>query len=58
MYFRTNKEGSIKVLEHHIGSIKTDAEAGADLGSAAQFLRRRSAEGSVPRKFWNRGARP
>ena len=26
-YFRTNKEGSIKVLEHHIG-IKTDAEAG------------------------------
>src|SRR5579862_3986909 len=28
MYFRTNKEGSIKVLEHHIGSIKTDAEAG------------------------------
>ncbi len=29
MYFRTNKEGSIKVMEHHIGSIKTDAEAGA-----------------------------
>ena len=29
MYFRTNKEGSIKVLEHHIGSIKTDAQAGA-----------------------------
>ncbi len=27
MYFRTNKEGSIKVLEHHLG-IKTDAEAG------------------------------
>jgi NitT/TauT family transport system substrate-binding protein len=29
MYFRTNKEGSIKVLEHHIGSIKSDAQAGA-----------------------------
>ena len=29
MYFRTNKEGSIKVLEHHIGSIKSDEEAGA-----------------------------
>ncbi|MGA7786678.1 MAG: ABC transporter substrate-binding protein [Xanthobacteraceae bacterium] len=28
MYFRTNKEGSIKVLEHHIGGIKTDAQAG------------------------------
>jgi len=28
MYFRTNKEGSIKVLEHHIGSIKSDEEAG------------------------------
>jgi NitT/TauT family transport system substrate-binding protein len=29
MYFRTNKEGSIKVLEHHIASIKDDAQAGA-----------------------------
>src|SRR5579863_45932 len=29
MYFRTNKEGSIKVLEHHVGSIKNDAQAGA-----------------------------
>jgi NitT/TauT family transport system substrate-binding protein len=29
MYFRTDKDGSIKVMEHHIGSIKTDAEAGA-----------------------------
>jgi len=29
MYFRTNKEGSIKVLENHIGSIKSDEEAGA-----------------------------
>jgi NitT/TauT family transport system substrate-binding protein len=28
MYFRTNKEGSIKVLEHHIASIKNDKEAG------------------------------
>jgi ABC-type nitrate/sulfonate/bicarbonate transport system substrate-binding protein len=28
MYFRTNKEGSIKVMEHHILSIKTDKEAG------------------------------
>jgi NitT/TauT family transport system substrate-binding protein len=28
VYFRTNKEGSIKVLEHHIGSIKNDADAG------------------------------
>jgi len=28
MYFRTNKEGSIKVMEHHIGSIKSDQEAG------------------------------
>jgi NitT/TauT family transport system substrate-binding protein len=28
MYFRDNKEGSIKVLEHHIGSIKSDADAG------------------------------
>jgi NitT/TauT family transport system substrate-binding protein len=28
MYFRTNKEGSMKVMEHHIGSIKTDEEAG------------------------------
>jgi NitT/TauT family transport system substrate-binding protein len=27
MYFRTNKEGSIKVMEHQLG-IKTDAEAG------------------------------
>ena len=27
-YFRTNKEGSIKVLEHHIGSIKNDKDAG------------------------------
>jgi ABC-type nitrate/sulfonate/bicarbonate transport system substrate-binding protein len=27
MYFRTNKEGSIKVMEHHIGSIKSDEEA-------------------------------
>jgi len=29
MYFRTDKAGSIKVMEHHIGSIKTDAVAGA-----------------------------
>ncbi len=29
MYFRTNKDGSIKVMEHHIGSIKSDEEAGA-----------------------------
>jgi NitT/TauT family transport system substrate-binding protein len=29
MYFRTNRAGSIKVLEHHITSIKNDAEAGA-----------------------------
>jgi len=29
MYFRSNKAGSIKVLEHHIASIKNDAEAGA-----------------------------
>jgi NitT/TauT family transport system substrate-binding protein len=28
MYFRTNKTGSIKVLEHHIASIKNDEEAG------------------------------
>src|SRR5580693_8318775 len=28
MYFRTNREGSIAVLRHHIGSIKTDEEAG------------------------------
>src|ERR1700688_1664619 len=28
MYFRTNKEGSIAVLRNHIGSIKTDEEAG------------------------------
>jgi NitT/TauT family transport system substrate-binding protein len=28
MYFRTNKAGSIKVLEHHIGSIKNDEQAG------------------------------
>ena len=28
MYYRTNKEGSIKVMEHHIASIKTDMEAG------------------------------
>ncbi|HML12013.1 MAG TPA: ABC transporter substrate-binding protein [Xanthobacteraceae bacterium] len=28
IYFRSNKEGSIKVLEHHIGGIKSDAEAG------------------------------
>jgi len=27
MYFRTNKEGSIAVLRHHIGSIKTDEQA-------------------------------
>jgi NitT/TauT family transport system substrate-binding protein len=27
MYFRSNKAGAIKVLEHHIGSIKTDEEA-------------------------------
>ena len=29
MYFRANKAGSIKVLEHHIASIKNDQEAGA-----------------------------
>ena len=28
VYFRTNKAGSIKVLEHHIASIKNDQEAG------------------------------
>ena len=28
MYFRTNKAGSIKVLEHHIASIKNDEQAG------------------------------
>lgn len=28
MYFRDNKQGSIAVLRHHIGSIKTDQEAG------------------------------
>jgi len=27
MYFRTNKEGSMKVMQHHIGSIKSDEEA-------------------------------
>jgi ABC-type nitrate/sulfonate/bicarbonate transport system substrate-binding protein len=29
MYFRTNKAGSIKAMEHHIASIKDDAQAGA-----------------------------
>ncbi len=47
MYFRTNKEGSIKVMEHNIGSIKTDAEAGAIWDQLHEFLRRRGAEGSV-----------
>ncbi len=28
MYFRDNKQGSIAVLRHHVGSIKTDEEAG------------------------------
>ena len=28
MYFRTNKLGSIAVLRHHIGSVKSDEEAG------------------------------
>jgi NitT/TauT family transport system substrate-binding protein len=28
MYFRTNKEGSIKVMKHHILSIKSDKDAG------------------------------
>jgi ABC-type nitrate/sulfonate/bicarbonate transport system substrate-binding protein len=28
MYFRDNKQGSIAVLRHHVGSIKTDDEAG------------------------------
>jgi ABC-type nitrate/sulfonate/bicarbonate transport system substrate-binding protein len=28
MYFRTNKEGSMKVMEKEIGSIKSDADAG------------------------------
>jgi len=28
MYFRDNKQGSIAVLRHHIGSIKDDAQAG------------------------------
>ena len=28
MYYRTNKEGSIKVMKHHILSIKTDKDAG------------------------------
>jgi ABC-type nitrate/sulfonate/bicarbonate transport system substrate-binding protein len=28
MYFRTNKAGSIKVLEHHVASIKNDKDAG------------------------------
>jgi hypothetical protein len=28
MYFRTNKEGSIQVMKHHISSIKSDKDAG------------------------------
>jgi NitT/TauT family transport system substrate-binding protein len=28
MYFRSNKEGSMKVMEHHIASIKNDTDAG------------------------------
>lgn len=28
MYYRTNKEGSIKVMQHHIASIKSDKDAG------------------------------
>jgi ABC-type nitrate/sulfonate/bicarbonate transport system substrate-binding protein len=28
MYFRDNKQGSMAVLRHHVGSIKTDEEAG------------------------------
>jgi ABC-type nitrate/sulfonate/bicarbonate transport system substrate-binding protein len=28
MYYRTNKEGSMKVMRHHILSIKTDKDAG------------------------------
>ncbi|MFZ2067495.1 MAG: ABC transporter substrate-binding protein [Xanthobacteraceae bacterium] len=28
MYFRTDKQGSIAVLRHHIGSVKSDEEAG------------------------------
>ncbi len=28
MYFRDNKQGSIAALRHHIGSIRSDAEAG------------------------------
>jgi ABC-type nitrate/sulfonate/bicarbonate transport system substrate-binding protein len=28
MYYRTNKEGSIKVMKHHIASIKSDKDAG------------------------------
>jgi NitT/TauT family transport system substrate-binding protein len=28
MYFRTNKEGSVKVLKNHIASIKSDKDAG------------------------------
>ena len=28
MYFRTNKDGSVKVMKHHIASIKSDKDAG------------------------------
>lgn len=28
VYYRTNKEGSIKVMQHHIASIKSDKDAG------------------------------
>jgi ABC-type nitrate/sulfonate/bicarbonate transport system substrate-binding protein len=48
MYFRTNKEGSIAVLRHHVGSINTDDEAGLIWDQLHNTL---GAEGSVPRNL-------
>ena len=51
--FRTDKPNSVAALKEHLG-IKSDEEAGRDLGPAAQHVRRRIAEEAVPEIFEGR----
>ena len=55
MYFRTNKEGSIEVMRHHIGSIKTDDEAGPS-GISCTIPSAPKCRRICSRKSWNRAA--
>ena len=43
MYYRTNKEGSMKVMENEIGSIKNDTDAGLIWDQLHDAYRRRGA---------------